>query len=110
MQAPNGVLLPVFQTPTDFLNWGDRSSGAKVLNGQGPVQMCKGEQNRGHAGTGTRGHGANHESQADTNSSAAASAADALMAWIEVLQATDRSTLPCLFPNAKRDWEVYEMH
>ncbi len=29
-QAPNGVLLPVFQTPTEFLNWGDRSSGAKV--------------------------------------------------------------------------------
>ena len=25
-QAPNGVLLPVFQTPTEFLNWGDRSS------------------------------------------------------------------------------------
>ena len=40
-QAPNGVLLPVFQTPTEFLNWGDRSSGAKVQNGQGPVQMCK---------------------------------------------------------------------
>ena len=41
-KAPNGVLLPVFQTPTEFLNWGDRSSGAKVQNGQGPVQMCKG--------------------------------------------------------------------
>ena len=66
-QAPNGVLLPVFQTPTDFLNFGDKNAQA-------------------------------------------ASSADALMAWIEVLQATDRAALPCLFPNAKRDWEVYEMH
>ena len=57
-QAPNGVLLPVFQTPTDFLNFGDSNTQA-------------------------------------------ASSADALMAWIEVLQATDRSTLPYLFPNAK---------
>ena len=54
-QAPNGVLLPIFQTPTEFLNWGDRSSGAKVQNGQGPVQMCKSDQNRGHGDTGTRG-------------------------------------------------------
>jgi len=66
-QAPNGVLLPIFQTPTDFLNFGDTNTQA-------------------------------------------ASSADALMAWIEVLQATDRAALPCLFPNAKRDWEVYEMH
>jgi hypothetical protein len=77
-QAPNGVLLPVFQTPTEFLNWGDRSSGAKVQNGQGPMQMCK----------------------SGDNGFTAASSADALMAWIEVLQATDRSTLPHLFPNA----------
>jgi hypothetical protein len=62
-----GILLPVFQTPTDFLNFGDSN-----------IQ--------------------------------AASSADALMAWIEVLQATNRAALPCLFPNAKRDWEVYEMH
>jgi hypothetical protein len=62
-----GILLPVFQTPTDFLNFGDSNTQA-------------------------------------------ASSADALMAWIEVLQATDRSTLTHLFPNGKRDWEVYEMH
>ena len=37
-QAPNGVLLPVFQTPTEFLNFGDRSSGAKVPIGLGPVE------------------------------------------------------------------------
>ena len=66
-QAPNGVLLPIFQTPNEFLNFGDKNTQA-------------------------------------------ASSADALMAWIEVLQATDRAALPCLFPNAKRDWEVYEMH
>ena len=42
-QAPNGVLLPVFQTPTDFLNWGDRSSCAKVQIGQRPVRKCKGK-------------------------------------------------------------------
>jgi hypothetical protein len=24
-QAPNGVLLPAFQTPTEFLNWGTNS-------------------------------------------------------------------------------------
>ena len=66
-QAPNGVLLPAFQTPTEFLNFGDTNTQA-------------------------------------------ASSADALTAWIEVLQATDRAALPCLFPNAKRDWEVYEMH
>jgi len=57
-QAPNGVLLPVFQTPTDFLNFGDKNT-------------------------------------------LAASSADALMAWIEVLRATGRSTLPHLFPNGK---------
>ncbi len=57
-QAPNGVLLPIFQTPTDFLNFGDKNT-------------------------------------------LAASSADALMAWIEVLQATDRAALPYLFPNAK---------
>jgi hypothetical protein len=66
-QAPNGVLLPIFQTPTDFLNFGDTNTQA-------------------------------------------ASSADALMAWIEVLRATNCAALPCLFPNAKRDWEVYEMH
>jgi hypothetical protein len=27
-QAPNGVLLPVFQTPTDFLNFGDSNTQA----------------------------------------------------------------------------------
>jgi hypothetical protein len=32
-QAPNGVLLPVFQTPTEFLNWGD-----KQLRGHGVNQ------------------------------------------------------------------------
>jgi ATP-dependent helicase/nuclease subunit B len=70
--------------------------------------MCKGEQNRGHAGTGTRGQGPNHESQADTNSSAAASSADALIAWIEVLQATDRSTLPHLLPSGKQGEFTFE--
>jgi hypothetical protein len=85
-QAPNGVLLPVFQTPTEFLNWGDRSSGAKVQNGQGPVQMCK----------------------SGDNLFTAASSADALMAWIEVLQATDRSTLPHLFPNGKQGEFTFE--
>ena len=25
-QAPNGVLLPVFQTPTDFMNFGDSNT------------------------------------------------------------------------------------
>ena len=44
-QAPNGVLLPIFQTPTEFLNFGDKNTQA-------------------------------------------ASAADAKMAWIEVLQGT----------------------
>ena len=64
-QAPNGVLLPVFQTPTDFLNFGDANTQA-------------------------------------------ASSADALMAWIEVLQATDRSTLPHLFPNGKPGQFTFE--
>ena len=64
-QAPNGVLLPVFQTPTDFLNFGDSNTQA-------------------------------------------ASSADALMAWIEVLQATDRSTLPHLFPNGKPGQFTFE--
>ncbi len=64
-QAPNGVLLPAFQTPTDFLNFGDTN-----------IQ--------------------------------AASSADALMAWIEVLQATDRSTLPHLFPNGKLGLFTFE--
>lgn len=64
-QAPNGVLLPIFQTPTDFLNFGDSNSQA-------------------------------------------ASSADALMAWIEVLQATDRSTLPHLFPNGKPGQFTFE--
>lgn len=63
--APNGVLLPVFQTPTDFLNFGDTNAQA-------------------------------------------ASSADALMAWIEVLQATDRSTLPHLFPNGKPGQFTFE--
>lgn len=57
-QAPNGVLLPVFQTPTEFLNFGDKN-----------VQAAK--------------------------------SADALLAWIEVLQGRDRASLPHLFPNAK---------
>ncbi len=100
-QAPNGVLLPVFQTPTEFLNWGDRSSGAKVQNGQGPVEMWKGEDSRGHAGTGEPGTGRD-------DSFVAASSADALMAWIEVLQATDRSTLPNLFPNGKPGQFTFE--
>ena len=64
-QAPNGVLLPVFQTPTDFLNFGDKNTQA-------------------------------------------ASSADALMAWIEVLQATDRSTLLHLFPNGKPGQFTFE--
>jgi hypothetical protein len=64
-QAPNGVLLPIFQTPTDFLNFGDKNTQA-------------------------------------------ASSADALMAWIEVLQATDRSTLPHLFPNGKQGEFTFE--
>ena len=64
-QAPNGVLLPVFQTPTDFLNFGDANTQA-------------------------------------------ASSADALMAWIEVLQATDRSSLPHLFPNGKPGQFTFE--
>ena len=64
-QATNGVLLPVFQTPTDFLNFGDKNTQA-------------------------------------------ASSADALMAWIEVLQATDRSTLPHLFPNGKQGEFTFE--
>jgi ATP-dependent helicase/nuclease subunit B len=57
-QAPNGVLLPVFQTPTEFLNFGDKN-----------VQAAK--------------------------------SADALLAWIEILQGRDRASLPHLFPNAK---------
>ncbi len=56
-RSSTGVLLPVFQTPTEFLNWGDSSQ-------------------------------------------LAAKSADALMAWIEVLQAMDRAELPFLFPNA----------
>jgi ATP-dependent helicase/nuclease subunit B len=60
-----GVLLPVFQTPTDFLNFGDKNTQA-------------------------------------------ASSADALMAWIEVLQATDRSTLPHLFPIGKQGEFTFE--
>jgi hypothetical protein len=52
------VLLPVFQTPTEFLNFGDKS-----------VQAAK--------------------------------SADALLAWIEILQGRDRASLPHLFPNAK---------
>ena len=64
-QAPNGVLLPVFQTPTDFLNFGDSNTQA-------------------------------------------ASSADALMAWIEILQATDRSTLLHLFPNGKPGQFTFE--
>jgi ATP-dependent helicase/nuclease subunit B len=64
-QAPNGVLLPIFQTPTDFLNFGDKNTQA-------------------------------------------ASSADALMAWIEVLQVTDRSTLPHLFPNGKQGEFTFE--
>ncbi len=63
--ASSGVLLPVFQTPTDFLNFGDSNTQA-------------------------------------------ASSADALMAWIEVLQATDRSTLPHLFPNGKPGQFTFE--
>jgi ATP-dependent helicase/nuclease subunit B len=57
--------MPVFQTPTDFLNFGDTNTQA-------------------------------------------ASSADALMAWIEVLQATDRSTLPYLFPNGKQGEFTFE--
>ena len=49
-QAPNGVLLPVFQTPTEFLNFGDRSSGAKVQNGLRPVERCKGEREQSSRG------------------------------------------------------------
>lgn len=64
-QTPNGVLLPTFQTPKDFLNFGDSNTQA-------------------------------------------ASSADALMAWIEVLQATDRSTLPHLFPNGKPGQFTFE--
>lgn len=60
-----GVLLPIFQTPTEFLNFGDSNTQA-------------------------------------------ASSADALMAWIEVLQATDRSTLPHLFPNGKPGQFTFE--
>ena len=32
-QAPNGVLLPEFQTPDKFLNWGDRAEEAQRLGG-----------------------------------------------------------------------------
>jgi hypothetical protein len=60
-----GVLLPIFQTPTEFLNFGDKNTQA-------------------------------------------ASSADALMAWIEILQATDRSTLPHLFPNGKQGEFTFE--
>jgi ATP-dependent helicase/nuclease subunit B len=100
-QAPNGVLLPVFQTPTEFLNFGDSISGAKVQIGLRPVERCKGEQIRGQVDKGTGGQGANQESQADTNSFTAAKSADALLAWIEIIQGRDRASLPFLFPNAK---------
>ena len=54
----SGVLLPVFETPAEFLNWGNAHD--KV-----------------------------------------ASSSDELMAWIEVLASTNRSTLSSLFPNAE---------
>ena len=77
-QAPTGVLLPVFQTPTEFLNFGDSLSGADL----------KGERN-GEPGTGRN------------DVFAAAKSADALLAWIEIIQGRDRASLPFLFPNAK---------
>jgi hypothetical protein len=47
-----------------------------------------------------RGHWVNQGLQDLISVFAPTSSADALTAWIEVLQATNRAALPCLFPNA----------
>jgi hypothetical protein len=67
-QAPNGVLLPVFQTPTEFLNFGDSISGAKVQIGLRPVERWKGEtrlQSTDYGGRGA-GHKRTRRSRAPT--------------------------------------------
>ncbi len=88
-QAPNGVLLPSFQTPTEFLNWGDDAT-------------------KGHVGPAKRGPVASHEAQSGDDHHSPASSADASLAWIEVLQETDRSTLPNLFPNGNPGLFTFE--
>ena len=60
-----GVLLPTFQTPTEFLNWGDDDAQA-------------------------------------------ASSTDALLAWITVLEATDRAELPTLLPGAEPGYFTFK--
>ena len=79
-QAPSGILLPEFQTPDKFLNWGDSNTGANVQIGQAPVQKCKGEEQE-HRGP-------------------VAAKETCLLAWVEVLTSPhfSRTDFPALFP------------
>lgn len=79
----SGLLLPEFQTPDKFLNWGDSNAGANVQTGQGPVQKCKGEET---IEQGARGPVAAKET--------------CLLAWVEVLTSPhfSRTDFPALFP------------
>lgn len=69
----SGVLLPVFQTPDKFLNWGDRAEEAQRLGGSEAQITAKGP---------------------------VAAKETCLLAWVEVLMSPDfsRTDFPALFP------------
>ncbi len=72
-QAPNGVLLPEFQTPDKFLNWGDHAEEAQRLGGSEAQDKPRGP---------------------------VASKETCLLAWVEVLTSPhfSRTDFPALFP------------
>ena len=72
-QAPNGILLPEFQTPDKFLNWGDRTEEAQRLGGSEAQDKPRGP---------------------------VASKETCLLAWVEVLTSPhfSRTDFPALFP------------
>ena len=74
----SGLLLPEFQTPDKFLNWGDSVSSGQV-------------------DTGTRGKG---EEQQTSHSGFVAAKETCLLAWVEVLTSPhfSRTDFPALFP------------
>ena len=72
-QAPNGVLLPEFQTPDKFLNWGDHAEEAQRLGSSEAQDKPRGP---------------------------VASKETCLLAWVEVLTSPhfSRTDFPALFP------------
>ena len=72
-QAPSGLLLPEFQTPDKFLNWGDRAEEAQRLGGSEAQDKPRGP---------------------------VAAKETCLLAWVEVLTSPhfSRTDFPALFP------------